>query len=252
MTNLIISHNPAQEVGEYISKAIREHAGDFVCLLAGGSALDVIPHIDPYQHCYHEDCKVAAGTTSDIIQCQKSECRTIFIMGDEQRSREPNHNNYLKLSALYPNHPVTRRAIPTIPTEDETLKTFAQRIEETFLEILIELNSPKIITILDIDTDGHTGNIFPMEEVAFRATYQADQTYVPVTIDSLKIDSRASFTPYWILNNTDEIIGYAVGPKKHEILISLSTENKKLHERPAELINQHACATIYTDLDVSA
>ena len=66
----------------------------------------------------------------------------------------------------------------------------------------------------------------------------------------LKIDSRASFTPSWILNNADEVIGYAVGSDKLEILKKLNSETKKLNERPAELFNLHKRVHIYTDQDI--
>lgn len=250
MTNLIITDKPAQEAGEHISAIIREHTGDVMCLIAGGSTLAVVEYIDPHKHCFHEECKAASTLGAKTIQCQKSECRTIFMMGDERGSREPSENNYLQLVSKYPEHPVTERTLRTDLHEGENLKNFATRIEKTFLEKLTELNNPKIIFLLGIGADGHTAGIFPLSEAEFRRTYRDDLTYAPVHLEGLRIDSRASFTPSWILNNADELIGFAVGADKQEILAKLSSETKKINERPAELLNQHKRSTFYTDQDI--
>jgi 6-phosphogluconolactonase/glucosamine-6-phosphate isomerase/deaminase len=46
------------------------------------------------------------------------------------------------------------------------------------------------------------------------------------------------------------MLGYVVGADKQEILTKLNSEDKKLNERPAELLKLHAHATVYTDLDI--
>jgi 6-phosphogluconolactonase/glucosamine-6-phosphate isomerase/deaminase len=71
-----------------------------------------------------------------------------------------------------------------------------------------------------------------------------------VTLEGLRIDSRASFTPNWILDNVDELIGYVVGADKQAILKKLNTEDKQLNERPAELLKLHPRTTVYTDIDM--
>jgi 6-phosphogluconolactonase/glucosamine-6-phosphate isomerase/deaminase len=90
-----------------------------------------------------------------------------------------------------------------------------------------------------------------MDESSFRRVYQDDRIYVPVHPEGLRIDSRASFTPSWILSNADVIIGYVVGEDKRQILTELNQTDKKLNERPAEIFKLHKNATIYTDLDIS-
>lgn len=252
MALLTITNEPDLEAGEHISAAIREHTGDVVCLLSGGSALDIVKYIDPYKHCFHQDCKEASALGTSPTKCQRSECRTIFMMGDERVSGESEINNYLQLVARYPEHPVTSRTINTAALENETEKNFAIRIENIFMETLTSLKNPKIIFILGVGTDGHTAGIFPLDEVSFRRVYQADLTYVPVKLDGLTIDSRASFTPNWILNNVDEVIGYIVGANKKEILAELSSETKNLNERPAELLNLHKRVHIFTDQDIAS
>lgn len=141
--------------------------------------------------------------------------------------------------------------LETVPLVNESIKDFSIRIEEKFFSTLTQLHNPKILYVLGIGTDGHVAGIFPGEIDWFRKTYQEDLTYVSVHQEGLTIDSRASFTPTWILQNADELIGYAVSQSKKEILTKLNTEDKKLNERPAELLKLHARSTVYTDQDVS-
>ncbi|MBP6881706.1 MAG: 6-phosphogluconolactonase [Candidatus Pacebacteria bacterium] len=224
--------NPAKLLGEELSERINTHDGDVVCLLSGGSALDVIQYIE------------LGEERQDPNKC---ECRTIFMMGDERWSREREVNNTLQLQTRYLEHLVNKTLIATIPDENESLVDFAARIEKTFLEKLSQLRNVKIFMILGMGSDGHTAGIFPMSKGSFQKTYRDDTTYVPVHVEGLKIDSRASFTPAWILRQVDEIFAYVVGDAKHLILKSLINETKELHERPAELLKLHKHSHIYTD-----
>lgn len=217
--------SPAKLLGRELSEHINTHPSDVICLLSGGSALDVV----------------------EYIQVEKNECRTIFMMGDERWSREQTTNNTLQLQARYPEHVVTKSLIETIPNESESLVDFATRIEKTFLEKVSLLTNVKIFMVLGIGTDGHTAGIFPMDKESFQETYRDDTTYVPVHVEGLTIDSRASFTPHWILTHVDEIFAFVVGDSKHAILESLVHETKELHERPAELLKLHTQSHIYTD-----
>ncbi|MCA9354624.1 MAG: 6-phosphogluconolactonase [Candidatus Kaiserbacteria bacterium] len=260
------SDNPAKELGQAISTAINEHDGDVVCLLSGGSALDVVEHINitrspgrlPENRPVLADDISAAGASLQAVDqtsesnSNKPECRTIFMMGDERGSREPEINNTLQLLARHPNHPVSHMLLETIPEENESLEDFAARIEKTFLQKISQLQNPKIFMILGMGPDGHTAGIFPLPEEVFQEIYRPDSTYVPVHVEGLTIDSRASLTPSWILDHVDQVLGFIVGESKAEMLESLVTESKKLHERPAELLKLHKDAHIYTDLYIDS
>ncbi len=266
--------NPARAAGEHISKEISEHNGDTVCLLSGGSALEVIKHITitrshqsstgkhpqredtergPAKSCSIgetlEECRTMESTSSRIVYDDVSlrECRTIFMMVDERVSGEAEINNFLQLVERYPDFVKNQEVVDTTPMSSESIEDYARRIEKTFFKKISELNNPKIITLLGMGRDGHTAGIFPLTEDRFKETYPDDGTYVPVYLEGLTIDSRASFTPSWLLDHSDQLVAFIAGDSKREILDSLINESKELHERPAELMKLHKDAHVYTD-----
>jgi 6-phosphogluconolactonase/glucosamine-6-phosphate isomerase/deaminase len=226
---IITSDEAAKQAGTYISEVIAEHNGDVVCLLAGGSALDIIPHIK-------------------VMDSAKHECRTIFMLGDERGSRDVTINNSLQLVTRYPDSYVAKNLILTVPAETEELEKFTSRILETFLTKTENLKNPKIIQVLGVGLDGHTAGIFPLPIDEFTNIYnRPDHDIVPVHLEGLRIDSRASCTPNYIQSKADELVGYVVGSDKKMILESLINETKSIHERPAELIKRHSQTKLYTD-----
>ncbi len=226
---LITTATPAEKAGSHISGFIAEANADVVILLSGGSAMGVFEH----------------------ITIDKSECRTIFMMGDERVTGEVETNNYLQLKERYFDHPLIEQVLDTSALVDETPEIFATRVKNIFVENISNLTEPKFLAVLGVGADGHTAGIFPMNEESFSNVYEADSTYVPVHLESLTIDSRASFTPNWILNSSDAVIGYIAGETKKQILNDLMNESKDIYERPAELFKRHKNSFIYTDIDVA-
>jgi 6-phosphogluconolactonase/glucosamine-6-phosphate isomerase/deaminase len=256
--HLVTTDTPAKLAGEHISDFIQQHEGDIVCLLSGGSALDIVEYIKA-----PDQMKVGRGKSwpsgperpeshsfgqelNSVVE--KSECRTIFMMGDERGSRDAEINNSLQLLERYPNHYVTENLILTVPEASENLENFTSRISETFSTEILKLKNPKILQVLGVGSDGHTAGIFPLPKETFTATYdRPDVSIVTVHLEGLTIDSRASVTPNWILTRPDELIVYIVGAGKNRILESLIHETKEIYERPAELIKHHTGTTVYTD-----
>lgn len=233
--NIETSNQPAVAAGAHISRLLKAHSGDVVVLLSGGSALDVFEYIDaPHD----------TGTAT-------FECRTIFMMGDERVTGKEKINNYLQLKSRYKDHPLIGCVIDTSAQEAENPENYATRIRKIFFEkYFSKLHNPKIFMILGMGTDGHTAGIFPLDEESFAKMYEADSMYVPVHAEGLTIDSRASFTPGWILESVDAVIGYVVGDGKAAMLNQLKTESKPIHERPAEILKRHKNSTVYTDIKI--
>jgi 6-phosphogluconolactonase/glucosamine-6-phosphate isomerase/deaminase len=193
----------------------------------------------------------ASKVVPHMSMVAKPECRTIFMMGDERVSGEQEINNTLQLQRRYPGHAVVKHLISTVPEVHETPKVFAEQIEKNFYETISNLENLKIIALLGMGSDGHTAGIFPLPEDTFTSVYQKDDTtYVPVHVEGLTIDSRTSFTPTWILDKVDHVIGYVVGDSKSAILESLIKETKPINERSAEILKQHSSVSTYTDLAV--
>jgi 6-phosphogluconolactonase/glucosamine-6-phosphate isomerase/deaminase len=225
---------PAMKVGEYVTKLTAKHNGDVFFLLSGGSALDVVYYLNP--------TPPSGGVDKDKKHSE------IFMMVDERFSSDPSVNNSLQLKNRYPHHNLTQKLIMSVPEPDQSNLDFANSLGKILTQTITKLDNPLIIALLGIGTDGHTAGIFPLPEESFGDIYKDDSVYVPVHIKGLKIDSRASCTPSWILTQVDHVVGYIVGDTKTAVLQSLINESKPIHERPAELIKRHQDAVIYTDI----
>lgn len=173
------------------------------------------------------------------------------MMGDERGSRDPKTNNYLQLQSQQRDHWAASNCRNTVPEVSESLATFAKRISEQLETTITSLNNPQVIYLMGAGTDGHTAGIFPLAQDRFKAIYERDLSVVPVHLTGLRIDSRASVTPQWIMNHVDHIIGYAVGSDKKTILESLKNETQAVHERPVELWKLKPGSKVYTDQHIA-
>ncbi len=221
------SEDPAAAAGEHISNYINAQGKQVLCLLAGGSALKIVDYIN-------------------LASEQKR--RTIFIMGDE-RVGEASDNNYHQLQEYFSEFIAHHTVIDTSNVLKETPENFASRISKQIEKIFSEEHSVATITVVGIGNDGHTAGIFPLPVDKFSEMYKEDMTYVPVHLQSLTIDSRASITPSWLLK-CDELIGYVSGIEKTAILNKLLHEKHEINDMPAQILKLHRNSYIYTDLKV--
>lgn len=222
-----VSNNPAADLATHVREYITEHQdSDILCFTAGGSALALFDYLD-------------------LDADQKR--RTIFCMGDERVSGERSINNFLQLTERLTEAQSDLQIIDTCGAT-ETPEILATRIDQKISEIISGSKNIKIICILGIGEDGHTAGIFPMDTETFLHTYTEDATYVPVTGRGLTIDSRASLTPSFILNQADQVLGFAQSKTKcAHIVIELIKRNYELNEMPAQLIKRHKDSYLFTD-----
>lgn len=219
------SNNPAKELANDLATAITSHAGETLCLYAGGSALKVFKY----------------------LQLDASEkVRTIFCAGDERVSGRDGDSNYIQLLQKLPaDHNLT--IVDTLAKPNESVTDFAKRISDFVKKEILTKSDLQIISIHGIGTDGHTAGIFPMTEDKFLETYKEDVWYASVYLESLIIARRASITPAQVLNHADQVLGYAVGADKKLTLEILIEIEKPIHEMPSQLLKHHKKATLYTD-----
>jgi len=225
---VIETETPSSKAGMYLKNWVGQHQGTTLCFIAGGSALEIIKGLN---------------------MSEEYKRRTIFMMGDERWSREPEENNYLQLLELFDGDTQDYKFISTELAPREDVKDFSKRLTGTAENIFLKPNV-QVITILGIGEDGHTASIFPMSEDQFKKTYGRDSTYLHTYVKGLKNEHRASLSPAFIKNRTNHIIAYATGKNKKEILNALVNETKPLHEMPSQLIKDHQSAVLITDQDI--
>lgn len=221
--------DPAREAGKHISRWVESYDVPVLCVLSGGSAFEVVPHI-------------TLGPNTKV--------RTIFMLGDERWGGEgeaESVNNYAQLTSFYPAFAASHTVIDTSVQPGESALAYQARLQST-LEIFLRTHRDfPTLALLGLGTDGHTAGIFPMEDQRFAAVYPGDALYASVSVPEQQYPVRASVTPAWVSNHVDEIVLYAAGATKREILKKLVSDDARTHEMPAQLVKRHGGSTVYTD-----
>jgi 6-phosphogluconolactonase/glucosamine-6-phosphate isomerase/deaminase len=218
--------NPAEDLAADLSTWILSQTTEkIVCFCAGGSALRVFYYI-----------------TDDNVKR-----RTIFMMGDERVSRDPNVNNHEQLKTQLG---ATYNSFTIVDTSyfDDTEAAYIDRLNAQVKIFLQE--KYRVIFILGLGEDGHTAGIFPLTKESFEETYLDEGIYVPVHIESLTIDSRASLTPAFIQSHVEAIFAYATGEKKRAVIERLreASNSTPVNELPASIVKNHPQTALYTDI----
>jgi len=223
------TNTPAEAAAHHLESLIEADERNVLCLISGGSAFAIYDHI-----------KLS----------ESAKGRTIFCMGDERVREGAHENNYSQLVQTCPDFVNTHQVIDTSIEDDEDPEKFSLRINRILEKIFTDKKDLKVISILGMGPDGHTAGIFPMPQDRFRDTYEADLTYVPVVVEGLTIDARASITPTFILHRVDHVIGYITGEAKQAKLNELINQDLELYDMPAQIIKQHKDAVIFTDIKI--
>ena len=228
--NVHLSDDPAKALAHKLEKTIEAYAPDPVLVLyAGGSALKIFEHLN-----------LDAET----------QVRTIWCAGDERVSGESNLNNYLQLKERLLDHAQEFTLVDSVGATEESPKSFSARMNSELEKIFSAHKNLHVISIQGMGEDGHTAGIFPLPEDRFQDVYEHDSTYVPVHLEGLTIDSRASITPAFIESRVDVLFGYVAGEAKKMTLESLKNDSKAIHEMPAQIFKTHKNCDVYTDLNV--
>lgn len=225
--HIYTDQNPAAAAAAALANFVQQHPHETIlCLYAGGSAFEIFTYI----------------TDADTKR------RTIFMAGDERASGERTLNNYSQLDELLRERRSDYRILDTSYKGTDTVVTYAKKISQLLTDHIS--TATRVVAILGIGTDGHTAGIFPLEEKNFTDIYTHESTYVPVHLEGLTIDSRASITPHTILTKVDMVLGYAVGENKKPVIQKLIQTAEPIHSMPAQLLKLHRNAVLYTDVAI--
>ena len=220
--------DPAAVAGDTLTTRIHARGNNpTLLLLAGGSALAVLDHIDPQILGPH---------------------LTIMMM-DDRFSIEPAVSNYLQFAMSSFGIQATQAGVTIVNglprSTNDPLETYAARLNTTLTELITE--GVYTIALFGIGTDGHTAGIFPMNESDFAATYEvSDSMIVPIFDAPNEYRERISITPTFIRNHINESYVYAVGSEKQAV-ISRTNGHAPIHELPAR-IHADTNAILFTDL----
>ncbi len=229
--DIFTSTKPEVVAAHAMTETFKELANKPVLLLlAGGSALTVLKHID----------------TQYIHQ------NTTIMMMDERFSRKKTENNFLQMTdtSFYKKLSKTKcQFISSLPAPEESHLQFAQRMENNITSYLENHTLPKILALFGIGSDGHTAAIFPMSLEDFSHTYQQGNYYTKVIYEKNPFTYRATITPSFIQKYITHSFVYAVGEQKLPILKAL-TEQHTLHTMPA-YIHTLIQSKLYTDQQLS-
>lgn len=212
------SAHPAVAAAQALSDSLSHSRG--LCLLSGGSALDVF-----------------AALPAEPLRA------VTFLLADERWSRGAG-NNYTQYAARFSEHPLFANIIDSSVREGETPEEFATRLTEAYHEA--RHHGEPIVALLGVGEDGHTAGIFPLPEATFATTYPDIDGYVAAHVETLPEPDRVSLTPYALMQ-TERIVAYVVGEKKQQIVSKLRSQPTQPHTTPATLITEHPAALLVTD-----
>lgn len=232
MISFNTSNSPEKSASKTITHILESYKNsDVLLLLAGGSALKVLEHVD-------------TGSISEY---------TTIMMMDERFSSDPKTNNFLLMSqGTFYSKALSNDAnfITSIPADNELHSAFSSRIQSALQEYLAGHTKTTVIALFGIGPDGHTAAIFPMELEPFTDTYGQGDLYVPVTYEKNPHPYRSSITPKFISQYVKESVVYATGEEKIPVFNRLQMPHE-LHTLPA-YIHDQIDSKVFTNLEISA
>jgi 6-phosphogluconolactonase/glucosamine-6-phosphate isomerase/deaminase len=227
---VIRTSSPAEDAGKALSEALERRAGSPVLLmLSGGSAFLVLEHVDE-------------GVFGPNL--------TLGVL-DERCSKDLQVNNYLQLkeTTFFKNAVAKGAQIISSEVQDgEDCEEIGEGWKGQLLNWEKENPEGVIIATMGIGPDGHVAGIFPkVKEVAFNSSEIVVSYSVSPEVN--KFTERITVTYTFLKEYVDEVIAYAVGEEKSEIIKELeeNTDNKDTSTVPARVFNQMSLVRLYTD-----
>lgn len=230
------SSKPAEVAGRYINDILANHMDmPILLLLAGGSSMAVLDHINPEY--LHEHITVTVT--------------------DERFTDDASENNFdiLQSTSFYNNLvQVDAFCINTSVWEGDTPDTHAQRYEKNIKDWISEFPTGIIIGLYGMGADGHTGGIIPGVYAGdqFTNTYNSDDAYVAITKDNrigtpfpIRITTTFSF-----MKRINYPLFYITGESKRSALEKAIMPSTSYEEIPARIVLDMNKPVIFTDIEL--
>jgi len=222
-----------REAAAHLSDLLKESVGrPTLLLLAGGSSLNVLDHVQP---------EFLGGHLT-------------VMMSDERFSEDPTVNNYAQLQGKVFHERATERGVVFVDTRlkpGETVQKLGERMGASLHDWRTAHPTERILMTQGVGPDGHTCGIMPYPEDAQKFSELFEKTDVwAVGYDAgakNKFSLRATVTIPFLKEQVTESIISAIGTEKKNILQKLMRKEAKLNELPAFVIRLMKKTTLFTD-----
>lgn len=237
-----VSQEPSRDAAMHIGSLMRNTNIHTLVLLSGGSALEVLEHVDPEVLGPHLTLQMADERCSDI------QIANNFFKLVQTKFYKEALNRGVHITSSTSKENDNERACSEIQTNLENgFNTFVATYAP---------HDRNIVALLGAGADGHTASIFPTQDIEkFNQTYyDKKHTYTCVTVHENEYKDRVTITLSALEEYVHEIIFYVVGDTKHDIVSRIITfrDEAPAHVLPAAAITQLPNVSFYTDSSVKS
>ena len=230
------STKPAEAAGHYISDLLAVHHGrPILLMLAGGSALEVLNHINPQYLGAHITVTVTDERfTDDVLENNFSNLQSVSF-----------YNDLVSVDAF---------CIDTQIYGDETITGHAERFEKNINDWRRDFPKGIIIALYGIGEDGHVAGIIPgvMSEEEFLKRMDGERLVAYLDAGSKNERPLRVTTTFKLMRLVDFPLFYIIGEEKRDALEMALSEKGSLTETPARIIQEMKPLSIFTDMTIES
>lgn len=227
-----VSDTPATAAGKYISDLLAvNHGRPVLLMLAGGSALSVLDHINPQYLGSHITVTVTDERfTDDIIENNFSN-----LQGQSF------YNDLISVDAF---------CIDTQIYGDETITGHAERFEKNIRDWKKEFPKGIIIALYGIGTDGHVAGIIPgvMSDDEFKKRFDGDRWVAHLDAGTKNERPLRVTSTFPLMRIVDYPLFYVCDESKRAVLEKVLSKKGTLSETPARIIHEMKPVSVFTNL----
>jgi 6-phosphogluconolactonase/glucosamine-6-phosphate isomerase/deaminase len=227
--DIVTSTTPEVAAGTRLSEILRRHQERPVLLmLAGGSALSLLTHID----------EAVLGPHITITTL------------DERFSTDPVVNNFLQITVTDFYKKAVAKGAHTISTSvvpEETLTEAGARFDAALHNWREQHPEGSVVATIGVGSDGHVAGIFPGD---FEANFSSGEWALAYTVpaDVHQYPKRITVTYTFIRSQIEEAIVFITGQQKLSVFEKLHEGSFSLKNMPASIIREMKSVTVTTDL----